>query len=459
LEPLLTIQGFGYRYPGQISPALSDVTLCVGAGECICLTGNSGSGKSTLLFAMMNLLRGGILSGTVTLVKQPASDSCDAPLGMVFQNPESQLFCTTVGEEVAFGPENLCVPAAEIGQRVAEALDAVGLPDQQERSLEAFSAGQKQRIAIASVLSLHPRLLLLDEPTSQLDAEGKQELVQVLSGLKRAGHTLVLAEHDPRPFLGLIDRFLVLDRGRVVAESGESPACIAPAVRRAPRAVTSPLTPAVLTATGLSLSFPEAGAVLRELQLEVRRQERVHLFGRNGAGKTTLLRCLAGLERPDSGNCRLAGIRQPRPESLPGKVGVLFQNPARQLFAETVWEEVAFTLRRMRLTGRELEERVVEALMVCGILRLTERAPLTLSFGEQHRVALAAVLAPRPELLLLDEPFAGLDFPQRLALLEILGTLPERFGSTVLIASHDELPDPNWADRRLVLEGGTLVAG
>jgi energy-coupling factor transport system ATP-binding protein len=195
---------------------------------------------------------------------------------------------------------------------------------------------------------------------------------------------------------------------------------------------------------------------LQRVSLKVRQGERIHLFGSNGAGKSSLFRCLAGLESPDSGTIELAGIATPRPEHLPGKVGVLFQNPSRQLFAESVYEEVAFTLRRRGMSRRETELVVAEALDLCGVGHLAERAPLTLSFGEQHRVALAAVAAPRPEVLLLDEPFAGLDFPQRLALLAILAAMPGRYGTTIVIASHDELPDPAWADRTLKLAGGRL---
>jgi energy-coupling factor transport system ATP-binding protein len=183
----------------------------------------------------------------------------------------------------------------------------------------------------------------------------------------------------------------------------------------------------------------------------------VHLRGRNGAGKSSLLRCLAGLEIPDSGTISLAGLTRLRPERLPGKVGVLFQNPARQLFAESVRDEVLFTLRRLSLAPLETERLAALALEFCGIAHLSGRVPLTLSFGEQHRVALAAVLAPRPELLLLDEPFAGLDFPQRFALLHLLAQLPGHFGTAVLIASHDDLPDARWADRTLLLSEGTLA--
>jgi energy-coupling factor transport system ATP-binding protein len=452
---LLQVTGLTYTYPNAAQPALSELSFSVRSGECLCLAGNSGCGKSTLLLALMGLLSDGAMSGTVTL-------SCDAGsgapgAGIVFQNPEAQILCSTVLEEVAFGPENFCVPPDEIVSRAREALRAVGLEDKEGRNVERFSAGQKQRLAIASVLSMQPKLLFMDEPTSQLDREGKERLLHLLTDLKRQGYTLVISEHDPRPFVGLIDRYLLLEGGRQHALHSSLPDPAQYEVKKVPpEPVAAAEDGPVVLLGGLRLAYPETGEVLKGVDLRIVKGERVHLFGHNGAGKSTLLRCLCGLERPTSGSVSVVGAT-PRPEKLPGRVGVLFQNPARQLFADSVREEVVFTLTRLGYRAPDAERLVHEALVTCGISHLAERAPLTLSFGEQHRVALAAVLAPRPQLLLLDEPFAGLDFPQRLALLDILAGLPLRYGATVLIASHDELPDQRWADRRYLLREGTLV--
>ena len=455
---LLKISDLSYRYQGAEEPALSEVSCSIKQGEFICLTGSSGCGKSTLLLAVMGLLHGGTLQGSIEFSKPTLPDRGAQAAGIVFQNADAQMLCSTVAEEVAFGPENLCVPPDEIAVRVREALRAVGLDGEQARSAERFSAGQKQRLAIASVLSMRPSLLLLDEPTSQLDVEGKQELFAVLSALKAKGHTVIMAEHDPRPFAPLIDRYLTLEQGRAADSSAlPDPERFIPTAAVLPPAAALHGGSAAIEVQGLRFSYPETGEVLSEVNLRVPRGERVHLFGRNGAGKSSFLRCLAGLVRPERGTVLLAGMRNPGPERLPGKVGVLFQNPARQLFAESVRDEVAFTLQRLGCRGEETARTVAEALDFCGIAHLAERAPLTLSFGEQHRVALAAVVAPRPDLLLLDEPFSGLDYRQRLALLYILGRMPVRYGTTVLIASHDQLPDSRWADRSFLLRGGTIA--
>jgi len=455
---VLTINSLAYTYPGASTAALTDVSCSIGNGEFICLTGDSGCGKTTLLLAIKGLLRGGSYSEAITVAVPPSEDGWSTPVGLVFQNAESQILCTTVAEEVAFGPENLCTPPEEIALRVRESLRAVGLDDCETRHVERFSAGQKQRLTIASTLSMKPGLLLLDEPTSQLDGKGKRDLCELLTGFKRQGYTIIMAEHDPRPFTGIIDRYLPIAGGR----TGVSTA-IMPDSERYEAKYSSKTEPAavaeshaVINVQEVCLSYKETGVALQQVSLVVMRGERIHLFGSNGAGKSSLLRCLTGLETPDSGTVELAGITDPHPEHLPGKVGVLFQNPSRQLFAESVYEEVAFTLRRMGASSQEIKRVVAEVLTLCGIGHLAERAPLTLSFGEQHRVALAAVVAPNPLVLLLDEPFAGLDFPQRLALLAILGEMPGRYGTTVVIASHDELPDQAWASRTLHLRGGHL---
>ncbi len=486
---MLRVKLLSYTYQGGRAPALSDVSLTAGAGECLCVTGHSGCGKTTLLLAIKGLLHKGSLKGDIEL---DAPDRCEEPfrdsVGLVFQNAETQILCSTVAEELAFGPENLCVPPDEIGRRVHSSLESVRLTGFWSRNVERLSAGQKQRLAIGSVLSMSPRLLLLDEPTSQLDATGKAELSAVLRDLKRRGYALLIAEHDLTPFEDLADRFLVMGNGRILSESNRIPVipvelfesqagAQAPGARYAGsdtehasehaskcRAAPGRLDggearrgePALAT-DGLHLSYPGVGEVLKGIDLSVLQGERIHLHGQNGSGKSSLLACIAGAVRPDSGSIRLGGREVTPRASLFGRVGYLFQNPQRQLFEDTVYEEVAFSLKRLRLPASAVDRHVTEALETSEAGHLANRPPLSLSFGEQHRVALASVLAPRPELLLLDEPFSGLDLRQRIRLLEILSSLREKYGTTVVMASHDLVLDPSWPDRVLTLENGTLA--
>ncbi len=458
---MLKVSNLSYSYPEESAPALSGISLYAGAGECICITGHSGCGKTTLLLAIKGLLHEGTVTGTVSVEApgDPTEANRDA-VGIVFQNAEAQILCATVAEEIAFGPENLCVPPDEIRERIGRSMAAVNLKGFENRNVERLSAGQKHRLTIASVLSMNPGVLLLDEPTSQLDAAGKAELAQVLKELKQRGYVLLIAEHNLDPFTDIVDRYLLMDKGRVVQVSNQVPVNFdqfkGNGYEKDFCGSNTGKQPAI-TADMLCLSYPDMGTVLRNISLSVPAGERIHLFGQNGSGKSSFLRCMAGVIKPDSGSIRVAGISLPGQTHLVGKVGFLFQNPQRQLFENTVYDEVAFSLKRLRLAPGEIRRHVMEALAVCEADHLSGRLPLSLSFGEQHRVALASVLAPQPAVLLLDEPFSGLDLGQRYRLLKILADLRGKYSTTVLIASHDPLPDPDWADRIITLETGTIA--
>jgi energy-coupling factor transporter ATP-binding protein EcfA2 len=461
VDKILQIKNLCYTYPDADRPALFDISLQVSPGECICITGHSGCGKSTLLLAIKGLLHDGHLAGKIH-VEEPENiaDQHREMTGLVFQNAETQILCSTVAEEIAFGPENLCVPPDEIATRVESSLKAVHLEDFINRNVERMSAGQKHRLAIASVLSMNPCLILLDEPTSQLDQDGKNELAEILRDLKEKKYSLVIVEHNLEPFRDIVDRYILMNKGHVKKISTQIPIDVPTdnksGISQFPGENPDGNTPAVFVEK-LNVSYPGVGPVLKDISIVINKGELVHLFGRNGAGKSSLLRCLAGVTKADSGTIEMAGTKINGHTSLLGKAGFLFQNPQRQLFEDTVYEEVAFSLKRLHLPLEELRQRVMEALEICEADHLVDRLPLSLSFGEQHRVALASVLAPKPEVLLLDEPFAGLDIGQRNRLLKILLNLRNNYGTTILIVSHDPLPDQSWPGRILNMENGTIV--
>lgn len=463
LRNMLMVSDLTYCYPGETEPALADISFALSTGECVCFSGHSGCGKTTLLLALKGLLpeglqRGGIRSGEHPLTRETILSS----FGLVFQNAESQLLCSTVFDEVAFGPENLCVPPGEINQRIIEALTAVDLLDFGNRNVERFSAGQKQRLCIASVLSMRPGLILLDEPTSQLDGKGRNDLLKVLQQLKKQGISILIAEHNIQPFITLIDRYYLMAGGRITGVQEQPPE----EYRSGPSAMTVPATKhgkkvvaeMLVFAENLSVSYPGSSNVLTECSLEIGAGELVHLYGENGCGKSTLLKTIAGAIQADSGSLNVCGRSLTTAGELLGTVALLFQNPQRQLFEDTVRDEVAFTLKRLKLPVVEIERRVESALTLSEALHLGDRLPLTLSFGEQHRVALASVIAPEPQLLLLDEPFAGLDPLQRLRLLKILRRIRHEKGTAIVIASHDPLPDPAWADRIVTMQDGRIIS-
>lgn len=461
---MLEVSRLTYTYAGESLPALKDVSFRVAPGECVCLCGHSGCGKTTMLLALKGLLHEGTVAGEIRYGDCPTSgDDILSGFGLVFQNAESQLLCSTVFDEVAFGPENLCIHPAEINRRIVEALTAVDLLEFGNRNVERFSAGQKQRLCIASVLSMRPGVLLLDEPTSQLDRKGRDDLLAVLRSLKGQGISIIIAEHNIEPFVGLIDRYYLMTGGAIAGVLDQPPGqyrgehlngSTVHHVRR-----TAASGSAMVEAENLSVSYPGNPAILSEVAFSVMKGELVHLHGENGCGKSTLLKTIAGAIRPDSGMLRVGGREFPKMGELLGTAALLFQNPQRQLFEDTVADEVAYTLKRLKLSREEIECRVRSALAVCEASHLADRLPLTLSFGEQHRVALASVIAPDPGLILLDEPFAGLDPTQRLRLLKILARLREERGTSIVIASHDPLPDMEWADRIVVMENGRFKDG
>ena len=443
----LELRAFAYTWPGAVAPGLAGVDLRVRPGECVWLGGPSGAGKTTLLRAIAGVLpEAGRQDGQIRVEgERPA---------LLFQNIETQLLCTTVADEVAFGLELRDIPRPDRDRRVRAALEALGLAAFLQRPVGDLSAGEKQRVVLAALLALEPSLLLLDEPSSQLDAPGRRRLVDCLGDLKRRGHAVLLADHVFEPYTELADRCVGLKEGRLAPTDGS----LEPLT--ATRGLALPAEgEAALAIEGVSVRDAAGRELLRDVSLEIAPGERVHVYGENGSGKTTLLRAAAGLLQPARGSVCTAGLRPGAGAPLVGRVGMLFQNPERNLFERSVQEEVAFALRRLGWRRHRIEARVAEVLDRCALSQLRERSPLRLSFGEQHRVALASVLAPAPAVLLLDEPFAGLDLESRHRLLEMLECEQRRRGIAILVASHDELPASGWAHRRLELVNGALRHG
>ncbi|OEU49073.1 MAG: hypothetical protein BA871_14420 [Desulfuromonadales bacterium C00003096] len=449
---ILRLKNFSFTYPEVETPVLQDLDLEVEAGRCYCLTGPTGSGKTTLALALKGLLSAGRYEGEIDMPSVPGSTAMD--VGMVLQDPEVQLLTSTVGAEVAFGLENLCVEPAEMPERVVAALQAVGLEKPLDYPVDKLSMGQKYRLLIAALLVMEPRLLILDEPGAQLDPEGLDLLRECLRRLKQDGVAIILCEHRPESLLSEIDTFWQLDDSGKFAEGryrGEEFDPLAP--------------PSSITAGGETvlqvqdLSFVGVGdqPVWSQVSFSVEKGRRYAVTGLNGTGKTTLLRCLAGFLSPQQGEIEILG-GAPDAYRLRGRLGCLFQNPQKQIFENTVGEEVAFPLKRFGVINGTVEEQVEEALAACGISHLIDQSPHKLSYGQKHLVALASVLAPRPELLLLDDPLAGLDDGHSSSVMQLLVHYNLQHGTTMLWTFHDPDVWPGWADQVLHLEGGRLVA-
>jgi energy-coupling factor transport system ATP-binding protein len=428
---LATVDRLSFSYPSA-GPALRDVSLALEPGEVVALLGPSGSGKSTLLRALAGLVphfHGGRFAGRVVVAgldtRRARPSELAGAVATVFQDPEDQVVMTIVANEVAFGLENLGVAPAAIWPRVEVALDSVDALHLWGRKTTELSGGELQRVCLASALALEPKLLLLDEPTSQLDPEAAELF---LAAVERLGATVVLSEHRVARALELATRVLFVDGGRVLldaprAEALEWLAAERPLYTRACVESTQALSGAVVASLrGVGFSYRSAMPVLDRVDLELRRGEIVALEGPNGSGKTTLARLAAGLVEPQAGTVELRG-----------RAGYLAQDPGRYLVKETALDEVSLAVNRD-------EQRARAALDRAGLGWAADRHPRDLSSGERERLALASVAVAEPDLLVLDEPTRGLD-PERK---EVLGAWLQEYaasGKAVLLATHDhDLP-------------------
>jgi energy-coupling factor transport system ATP-binding protein len=448
-------EGLSFTYGGAGAPALDGVDLDLAAGEVLLLEGPSGEGKSTLLRALCGLVphfHGGTFAGRVTvagldtLAASPARVARAA--GMVFQDPEGQAVLGSVARDVAFGLESAGVAPGRIPARVREALELAGAAHLAERSIATLSGGERQRVALASVLAPEPAVLLMDEPTSQLDDDAAAALGRVLRGLAGRGAAVALAEHRPERARALADRLLTVRGGRVESGGPDPPGAEPP-----------PPAPAghVLAALeDVDAGHPGA-PVLRGARLELRAGQVTTLRGPNGSGKSTLLRVLAGLHRPDAGRVLLGGRdvgAVPAERRFP-EIGLVGQDPGRHLLTERVDDEVGFALSRLGLAPPGRRARVAEALEELGLVALAGRHPLELSVGQRERVALAAILAARPRVIALDEPTRGMDPGRKAALARLVRTRAAE-GAAVVVATHDAGFARAVGDVALEMAGGAV---
>jgi energy-coupling factor transporter ATP-binding protein EcfA2 len=439
---LAKLDGVSYTYPGERVRALEDVSLAIEPGERIALLGPSGSGKSTLVRALAALVphfHGGLFEGRVEVAgrdtRRARPGELAGTVATVFQDPEDQVVMARVGNEIAFGLENLGVAPAAIPARIDEALATVGVGHLAERATVELSAGELQRVCLASALALGPRLILLDEPTSQLDPDGAGDLLDALTDLDAA---VVLSEQRTGRALAFADRILFLEGGSLLLDAERSEAlawleehrpAYLPAGEPAELSPTAGGDDLVVSLQGVAFAYAPRAPVLVDAALTVRREEVVALTGPNGSGKTTLAKIAAGLLQPQAG----AVLR-------PGRAGYVSQDPGRYVVRERADDEVALAVNGDRGRARA-------ALEAFGLAWAAARHPRDLSTGERERLALAAVAVAEPDLLVLDEPTRGID-PERKA---VVADWIERYaaaGRGALVVTHDgALP----AHRRVAL--------
>jgi len=502
-----------FTYADAATPALREVSLSAWQGEMVVLMGASGAGKSTLVKCLNRVIpafHGGHLVGKVCLFGQLLTHEkvgvLAGTVGMVFQDFEAQLFSTTVRDEVVFGMEQLGIAPAEMQRRLEAVLVQVGLAGFEGRDPTTLSGGQKQRLAIAALLALQPRILILDEPTTDLDPQGRQEVFALLGQMRAQGHTLVLVEHEVTA-AALADRVVVLAGGAIVAMG--TPEQILPqtallerhgirprdadrvlqnlgiqgyphTVADAAAALQQHLTfsssnvpqrsvvcealdgadhaPPLLHVQAVTHIYEEGPPAVRNATLTIQAGEFLALLGKNGSGKTTLAKHLSGLLTPTRGQVLLHGqeLGEVPLHQLAQEVSYVFQNPDHQLFAETVEAEVAFGPRNIGLDVAEVRVRVDEALAAVGLHALRTSDPFLLGRGERQRLAVAALLALRPRVLILDEPTTGLDYPEQRQMMELLQRLHQE-GRTIIIITHVPWVAAEYAERAVLMAEGQLL--
>lgn len=485
------------------SLALDDVTLEVCRGERVCVLGANGSGKSTLASVICGLLapdEGDVeLAGhavcTGGVPDLAAYRDARRQLGLVFQNPDDQIVTSVVADDVAFGPENLGVPRAQIAARVARELRRVAMEKYAHADPSRLSGGQRQRVCIAGALAMEPAVLVLDEPSSLLDVRGRAAIMRVMGRLAAAGATLVHVTHFMDEALAA-DRVIVMQHGHVALEGTpdevfatknaqviealglEMPfeARLAAALRQAeatsdavaapgapsgekPAASVPAAEPPAILARDLGFSYGPDAQALDGVSLEVPARATTAIVGQTGSGKSTLLRLLCGLEAADAGSLTVCGINAATKRGrrqVRRAVGYVMQHPERQLFAQTVAEDVAFGPRNQGLSAAEVERRVAHALDLVGLADRRDASPFELSGGQQRLAAIAGVLAMEPELLVLDEPTAGLDPRGRARLRALMADLAAH-GVTLLQVTHS-MEDAARADHVVVLDQSHVLA-
>jgi len=505
------IENVTFSYPQIDSPSLTDVNLDIEHGEFVLLVGPSGCGKSTLvrtLNGLIPILSGGKLDGRVLIngkdIKGEKIHKLALQVGMVFQNPDTQLFSLTIGEDIAFGPENLGLPRQEIIDRTDHALDITGLKHLRDRFIFTLSGGEKQRTAIGGNIAMEPDLLILDEPTSDLDPVGTKEVLNIIKRLnKEKNISIILIEHKIDEVVKLASRVVLMEKGKITLDgdpceifgnhedqmkkAGIYPpqlseisnilnstnnkeamsykAVLERMIKVLPGSDsdlqvnnTKPVNARPhLEIKELYHQFEGGAYGLKNINLQINQAEFIALIGHNGSGKTTLSHHLIGLLRPTQGKILINGtdIRDLSTPQVAQEVGFLFQNPDNQIFTDKVNEEIKFGLKNMRLDDEEIDKRVNSALEMMELTEYKNRHPHSLSRGQRQRLAVASILAMEPNIIVLDEPTTGQDRAHVNKFLQHIEEL-NKLGKTVIFITHDMNIAARYSTRMIVMKKGEV---
>ncbi|MBN2155770.1 MAG: ATP-binding cassette domain-containing protein [Candidatus Lokiarchaeota archaeon] len=513
---MIRIENLSFTYNKTPSPALEGISLQVSKGDFILITGESGCGKTTLMRAVNGLIPhfyGGLLTGNIQVLGENPFELSPRKLsqhvGTVFQNPENQLFMSSVDSEIAFGMENLGFPKDKMDSRIQEVAEDLGFTNLLSRKITTLSGGEKQKVALASILVMGPEILLMDEPTSELDPYAAKELMELLVSLNQKHQkTIIITEHRLERVIDYIDRIVLMKKGKIIADSSpteviykfpEARSFSPPIVhffQNFPSQIRQTFTPLTLhdaisaMTEILKIHTPRkdfkfnpytppnpdsnpllelsdiwfkystsSDWILREVSLNIYPGEFIAIMGRNGSGKTTLLKHMNGLLRPVKGKILLNGenANSKSVAEMARKVGYIFQNPSIQFYQDNLHDEFDFVLRNYGYKDERTRESAIRnCLKTFDLTRYSSRYGRFLSIGEQQRAALATVLLLKPTLLVLDEPTHGLDIGQKTDFMRFLNNYCSN-GNSVILVTHDIETVAKYAHRVIILSEGGIV--
>jgi len=496
VSEILNLENVSYSYPGTEKKALEEINLSVIEGEFLALMGENGAGKTTfckLINGIIPHFYGGQLSGTV-VVDGEQTDISSVPhlalkVGMVFDDPDTQIFTSSVRHEVAFGPENLLLPPQEIEQRVAWALGAVGLRGFEKKPPLALSGGEKQRLAIASALAMKGKILVLDEPLCRLDPQGVKQVMSVIKDIREKYQlTIIMATHNSARAAEFANRICILKNGRIAAidtaknifsnyalleENGiqppfdmeENEICITKAKKAQKGDTKFSFVPScdfvvnnipVIEIRDFSFTYP-GGESIRNINLKIEDNDFLAIIGNNGCGKTTLLKNITGLLHPFSGDILVRGknTKELTVSAISKEIGFVMQNPDNQLFTGSVYDEVAFALKNLSLSKTEIQKKVEDALRAVG-LEDEQAFPHALSRADRTKTIIACVLAMGCKIIILDEADIGQDYRGSKKIMDLAKELHQK-GYTIIFVTHNMSLVCEYAHRLIMMEKDGIV--
>jgi energy-coupling factor transport system ATP-binding protein len=523
---ILKVSKLTYTYPGENKPAIRDINLEIDEGEFVVLMGPSGCGKSTLALCVNGIIPnvlGGEFEGRVEIdgldTKENEVYELSTRVGIVFQNPDSQLCNLIVKDELSFGPENLLVEKSEILEGIEKYLNFVALSHKENSNIYELSGGEKQRVAIASVLTMNPKMVILDEPTSNLDPIGARGIIKVIKELnKKKDLTVLLIDHEVSNILYLADRLIILDEGIIMYDGnpryilekyGDNifknigvripeitqltvrlnkkgfkispfPLTVKEAVKSILKEKTIEVKEKeklytesrvgsveeksdfgmekVIDVKGLNFKYPNGKRAVKNVTFSINKGDMVALMGKNGSGKTTLGSLLIGLNKPDSGKGVVANldINKSSINELSKKIGYVFQYPEHQFITSSCYDEIAFSLKSEKIEESEKKQRVEKVLELMELTEFTERNPFNLSMGQKRRLSIATMLVKDLEVLILDEPFTGQDGKNISKLMDIIQKINNN-KLTILIITHDLHIASKYFNKVMLMDNGELV--